>query len=703
MNFTVQDLLSTAMAAAVFPLFIVLPGYLLGWLLNLLDFRRQTPLIRLLLSLPLSVSLTPVIVDLLGRKLSFGSVWIFYGLVWLTLIAMLAAGNRLPASLRLKPGGFPAHTRKPVFLIATGWILTAGLSLADLQIGQKLFYSAVGYDYTVRSAAVSQLARAAWLPPSSPFFYPHHATPFRYHYYWFLIVSLPDRIAHGTFGPRQALMASVIWAGFTLMASVALYLRFFCPEGASRIRRRTLVALGLLCVSGLDIVPNLVIDLISLIFHKLTINPSLDWWNNDQVTGWLDTAFWVPHHLAAVIACFTGFLILWVGGKGAEGNIRWQSAAAAGLAFGSAVGLSVYVTLVFAGSLCVWGVVLVFRKNYSELIDLAFAGALAGILAMPYTLDLLNAGTGGSAGHGASFVRLGVRQFTPVHILMFGLHRSGSAAEQLLDSVMIPLNLFLELGAFFVIGGIKVRRWMADRSRLAPADLALAVLLGSALSICLAVRSNTIDSNDLGMRGMLIVQFVLLLWGVDVVSKWSKLGSAALTLKITICLGLATTAAELAMLRGFSLATDAGFDPGGRNLITHGKSYATQLFASREAYEWLAAHIPQSAVEQPNPFTGYYDLIPGLYANRQMSMSASGMARSFGANPAEVERSVQWMSALFETAADSATVDRICREAGIDYLIATSTDRIWKEPRSWVWLRKPVYENSMVRAVACGQ
>ena len=40
------------------------------------------------------------------------------------------------------------------------------------------------------------------------------------------------------------------------------------------------------------------------------ISPSVEWWNN-QVDGWLYTMLWEPHYLCAVIACFTGFLILW--------------------------------------------------------------------------------------------------------------------------------------------------------------------------------------------------------------------------------------------------------------------------------------------------------------------------------------------------------------------------------------------------------
>jgi hypothetical protein len=40
--------------------------------------------------------------------------------------------------------------------------------------------------------------------------------------------------------------------------------------------------------------------------------PTIEWWNPEQVTAWFTAALWVPHHVAALIACLMGFLLLWV-------------------------------------------------------------------------------------------------------------------------------------------------------------------------------------------------------------------------------------------------------------------------------------------------------------------------------------------------------------------------------------------------------
>jgi hypothetical protein len=697
-NFTLQDLLSTAVASALFPLFLLLPGYALGWILNVLRFREQTPLICLLLSLPLSLALTPAIIFLMGRALSMQSVGVFYLLVWVALLVILA-------TRRFSWRRFPSGVLKPVVLISAAWILTVSLSLADLQIGRKLFFSAVGYDYTVRSGSVGQLAHALWLPPSNPFFFPGHAAAFRYHYFWFLVCSLPVRLTHGLVGPRAALIAGVIWIGFTLMATVAVYLRFFSSAGPRRIRERTLLALGLLCVSGLDIVPTLLIDVSGFLFHKGSTTPSVDWWNHDQVTGWLDSTFWVPHHLAGAIACLTGFLILWFSWGDDSRKWRWQSVAAAALAFASAVGLSVYVAIVFAGCLAVWTGLEMFRKNLSRVADLAVAGVSAALLSAPYCLDLLGAGSSGNTGPDASFARLAIREFTPAHMLMTAIRHTRPWELQLVDFAMLPLNFLLELGIFFVIGFIQIRRWKSAKWVLGPADFGGLVLSISSLVFCLFVRSNTIETNDLGMRGMLIVQFFLVLWGVDVLFEWRlekvPIRWISYALGITLVIGLSTTAAELALLRGYTWLTDAGLTRG-ENLIVHGDHFAERTFASREAYDWLAGHVPEHAVEEANPFPGYYDLIPGLYSSRQMAMTDSTMAISFGADPREVATAVSWMHRLFDNAAPPAEVDRLCTLSGINFLIATSRDPIWRDAGSWVWSRKPVFAGTTVRAVSCG-
>ena len=100
MNFTVSDLLGSAQAFAVMPLFVLVPGYVLGWLLNVLDFRRSSLEEQLLLSTPLSLAVCPVAGYLLGLSASFAGVWFFYGCFWTLFPAIVALQAREPSGMR---------------------------------------------------------------------------------------------------------------------------------------------------------------------------------------------------------------------------------------------------------------------------------------------------------------------------------------------------------------------------------------------------------------------------------------------------------------------------------------------------------------------------------------------------------------------------------------------------------------------------
>ena len=63
-------------AIALFPLFVLIPGYAAAWALHLFDFRERSLAFRLALSLPLSIALCPIVTYLAGR---FGSMFAVYG------------------------------------------------------------------------------------------------------------------------------------------------------------------------------------------------------------------------------------------------------------------------------------------------------------------------------------------------------------------------------------------------------------------------------------------------------------------------------------------------------------------------------------------------------------------------------------------------------------------------------------------------
>jgi len=93
------------------------------------------------------------------------------------------------------------------------------------------------------------------------------------------------------------------------------------------------------------------------------------------------------------------------------------------------------------------------------------------------------------------------------------------------------------------------------------------------LAVCLltlsVVKSDSSGANDLGFRGMLVVQFVLLIWSATVVhdvflrkEAAARAGFGAPWIKpaliFTLVLGLAGTAFQLAALRCYAPLADAG-------------------------------------------------------------------------------------------------------------------------------------------------
>src|SRR5581483_3196915 len=100
----------------------------------------------------------------------------------------------------------------------------------------------------------------------------------------------------------------------------------------------------------------------------------------------------VPHHLAALIACWVGFLML------ADGAVRDRHAltrhdavpiAVAGMAFASAAGLSVWVALGGAATVLLWGAALAIERRWWLLATIAAAGVVSFAAAAFYLANLV--------------------------------------------------------------------------------------------------------------------------------------------------------------------------------------------------------------------------------------------------------------------------------------------------------------------------
>jgi hypothetical protein len=698
-NFMISDWVAILVSFCLFSLVGFFPGYAVGWLLDVLRFRSRTLSFRLALSVPLSISIGPIMSYFVGRWLSMSAVWVLYGL--LCSCALFLAARVLMSTWRVRAR--PSKQQVQILVLIFAWMIIAVLSLADMQIGRRLYFSVIGLDYCVRTAFTNAISTSG-LPAHSPFFFPGHFVVLRYHYFWLILSALVQQIGRPLIDARQAFIGGTIWCGIGLISLVALYLRLFSPRAGANISRRTVIGVALLGVTGLDILPTLL--MLWAAHHGLVrgVSPSVEWWNN-QVDGWLYTMLWEPHYLCALIACFTGFLIICEAPR-ESGNARSiRSAIIAGVAFATAVGAGIYVAFVFAIFLVVWTVITLAKKWYRETATLALSGAVAFALSIPFLASLRGPGSGGS------LLQLTVRSFPLGELFprMLGFTRPWQILVS--DALLLPLNYFLELGVFFVVARLAWKRFRAQKRAATRQELAAFTMTATSVIVCTFLKSGVISNNDLGWRGFLIAQFMLLIWAADlfsiprdgmpsfpVMSRRRKGFLATL-----LVLGLAGTAYDLAILRFFPLLSDAGAVPTIAWLATD-KNLGERTYANREAYEWLRARTSANAVIQQNPKAIYQDTFYGLYANRQTVAEDETCATVFGGDPRDCVPIVSRLDALFSAEHSSLpSFQAACESLAIDVVVAKETDKVWDNRMSWVWTRTPMFSNSFVRLFPCRQ
>ena len=136
-NYTASDLLLSAQAFALMPLFFFIPGFVLGWLLRVLDFRRRSFSEQVLLSTPLSLAVCPIATYLVWLSTSVGVVWFFYGGCWAIFPVVLAFQAR---RFRWSELRVSRYTWIALGILAV-WCLVILFSLVDLQIQDRLYSS----------------------------------------------------------------------------------------------------------------------------------------------------------------------------------------------------------------------------------------------------------------------------------------------------------------------------------------------------------------------------------------------------------------------------------------------------------------------------------------------------------------------------------------------------------------------------------
>lgn len=690
-SYTLNDIVICLWYVVLFIPVLLAPGYVLSWTFDLFSFRSIEPRWRFLASVPVSVAFAPVAIYWVGRIGLWPGVYaLFFALfaVWLALLFGFWGHERPAQWAALLVAG-----RRFVVWAGAVWLVVAVASLIDIQFGNRLYFSVVTNDYAVRTAVTDAIAREGVIP-SNPFYRLTGPVPLRYHYFWFLPCSLVLKWSGLASGARGAINASVIWCGWGLISLVPLYFRFFLGRSASELWRLSRIGIGLLALTGLDVVAA------AWNWWKGTVKADMEWWNVGQVTSWINSLLWVPHNTAALVAGLTALLVMWTEGKRASWKQRLGAGLLAGCSLASMMGDSVYVAIVFAGFLCVWTLYLAGRREWKPLYVFCCAGLSATVLALPYLLSL----AGGSAG--ATFMRFSVRAFTPADSLIAHLHLTHG--KNLIYLFFLPLQYLLELGVFAIgsLAYLAVRRKVGAFSQAEKALFLLAVI---PFLIATFFRSSVVDwSNDLGWRGFLPVQFVMLLWTAEFFSerrmgfgdygaaKWKRLSWAAL-----LAVGLASSLYGLMILRAHGMLADAGYCT---PFFTKDRHLGELTFGLRQGYERLTKLLPEDAIVQVDPKWEVYDFFWGLYSHRATASFNTTCGVEYGGSKKACDSLYPEIQSVFRNPSiyNEVELQNLGKRLGASAFVVYNRDPAWTKT-AWTAEMKPAVQNNSMRAYLLDQ
>jgi hypothetical protein len=703
-NYFLLDFLGSVLAFLLFPLVFVFPGYICAYILDLFDFRKRLLVGRITISVVISLACSPILLFLTYRLASVS--WAISLLGILAAISAVLIWSERKKIFAATNG--TSKFQKLAVWILIGWSLFAIVSLVDIQIGDRLYYSAISFDYTTRASIINSITRTG-VPPITPGYFIGQPVRLTFlYYFWYIPCSFIDLIGGSWVDARMAMIASAAWCGIGLMCTIALYLQVRNPDNRIKIWKKALLGIGALTISGLDIYPASIFMLASrFTFGSMWPEGDIEHWN-EQITAWLGAVSWVPHHVASLIVCIVGFLLI-QHSRGKEIKNQIAAAFIAGLAFASASGLSIYITAVFVIFWIMW-VVLLFldKKNYRTILMMILTGIFASIAISPFLRDLLSGGS--SAAPGSFPFIFQVRVFRPLFPFLLSYPE---IIKNLVNLAFLPLNYFLELGFYFIVGYLWLyKNWKTAKTTNA-FYLPEILLLSASAFVGTFIRSTLIANNDLGWRSWMFGQFVLLIWAVDVGQEFlaensfktyltSKSNSKNLKhgrlLAQLMVVGMLTTVFSLLMLRLWPIFIDVGIS-GVPVDLSPDTQLGKRTFAARRAYEYIRDTLPTNVVVQYNP-TIHIDRPSGLYGTRQMVVADYS---SYGV-PLKVFEALQHdVGLIFENKENSwDEIDQNCERHYIDVIILNDLDPVWLKLPDLMQQRKPLYQNSYYAIFPCG-
>ncbi len=700
-NFFLQDALGITLALLLFSFIFVFPGYTIGWVFNLFKQRNQPLMTQLATGVFISASVMPALLFLVYR-LAFD--WVCLGI----LFALAIAATYIYLTQKSISSENPISTtekgyQKSVLGLMLAWILFSVFISTDFQIGKRLYFSNNSYDMQMRVTVVDAMTRTG-VPPVNPSYYPGEEVRLNFlYYYWYILASAVDTLGGPLVSALHAMIASISWCGIALFATVSTYMQVRAPS--ENVWKKTFIGMQLFAVSGLDCI---IIILAAVREGYLPVNGGIEGWNM-PIMSWLNAVTWVPHHVAAAIACIFALLIL-LHEKNERLPAKLLISAMIGLAFASAFGLSVWVMFVFAFFWGVWAIISLFEKKYASLGVMVLSGFFALVFISPFLVGLVSPTGETSTTSSASPVAFYIRPFMASVVFPEG---TPSIILGTANFFMLPLNYLFELGFFFLMAAVWLQEFYSRNKNISPiykAELILAAVITVVLSF---LYSTLISINDLGIRGWLPLQIILIVWSVDVITmfmgneKWitprmfhvlKNPKSLGLVLGVTLTLGLLTTSLEAISLRTWAMLIDMNVTDF-PNSISVDNHLGERTYYARLAYSYINENTPINIVLQSNP-QNPMDRPSGLYATRQMAISDRTI---YGVPIPVYAKYSHDIGSIFRRKTNTwDEIDAKCSQYKINILVFKDTDRVWESLPDLKTIRPPMYENPYYAVYSCG-
>jgi hypothetical protein len=239
------------------------------------------------------------------------------------------------------------------------------------------------------------------------------------------------------------------------------------------------------------------------------------------------------------------------------------------------------------------------------------------------------------------------------------------------------------------------------------------ILLSVSCILATFVKSTVISNNDFGWRAWLPGQFVLLIWGADLLHGYFKNANGSLQnlfamlktvekksplLALALIIGLITTLANATYLRTWPFVIDAGLTM--PLMLSEDAHLGERTYAAKQAYIFIAQNIPSSMLIQNNP-TINLDRPLGLYGNRQVVISN---VAPYGIPDNEFKSLVNKVKPIFLSQNISSwnQIDQVCEKYLINILVISDQDPLWSSLPVLQQQRKAFYKNNYYAIYACG-